>query len=73
MQTLTDKAKEGLTGNQKAIGRLMNLFNKSSFTISRWIEAKDVRLTLSAAYQIVLEETGLGNEEILEDAEIVRA
>lgn len=66
MQTLTTKAVETITGNQRVIGRLMALFNKSSFTINRWIEDKDVRLTTTAAVQIIRDETHLKDKEILE-------
>lgn len=68
MQILTNKAADQIKGNQKAIGRLMTLFNKSSFTIGRWIEDKDVRLGLPASFQIIKEESGLSDKEILEDS-----
>lgn len=67
MKALTNNAIEQMKGNQRLIGRLMALFNKSSFTISRWIEDKDVRLTTSGAMQIISEETGLDESQILEE------
>jgi hypothetical protein len=66
MQTLNTNVVELIKGNQRIIGKMMALFNKSSFTINRWIEDKDVRLTTPGAIQIIKEETGLTNKEILE-------
>jgi hypothetical protein len=67
MKALTNNAVEQIKGNQRLIGRLMALFNKSSFTIARWIEDKDVRLTTPNAIQIINDETGLRINQILED------
>lgn len=66
MQTISNEAAEKIKSNQRAIGRLMALFNKSSFTIVRWIDDKDMRLTMSLALLIIKEETGLSESEILE-------
>jgi hypothetical protein len=66
MQKITNKTVQKLKGNQVAIGRLMALFNRSAFSINRWIEDKDVRLTTPQAIQIISEETGLGEDKILE-------
>jgi hypothetical protein len=65
MTTISNKAAKKLKGNQRAIGRLMVLFNKSSFTIERWIDAKDVRLITPQALEIVKEETDLNEDHIL--------
>lgn len=73
LQTITKKAVTKMTGNQKVIGRLMVLFNKSSKTIERWIEDKDIRLTNNGAVEIIASETGLRISEILEETESVRA
>jgi hypothetical protein len=67
MQTITTKAIELIRGNQKVIGRLMALFNKSSDTINRWIDGNDIRLTTFAALQILREETELTDDQILEE------
>jgi hypothetical protein len=67
LQTITKKAVTKMTGNQKVIGRLMVLFNKSSKTIERWIEDKDIRLTNNGAVEIIASETGLRVSEILEE------
>jgi hypothetical protein len=71
MKALTNNAVEQIKGNQRLIGRLMALFNKSSFTIARWIEDKDVRLTTPNAIQIINDETGLRINQILEDVPAV--
>lgn len=65
MTTISHKAAKKLKGNQKAIGRLMALFNKSSFTIERWIDNKDVRLITPQALEIIKEETDLIEDHIL--------
>ena len=65
MTTISNKAIKKLEGNQKAIGRLMVLFNKSSFTIERWIKNKDVRLTLPNALEIIQEETNIPENNLL--------
>jgi hypothetical protein len=65
MTTISNKAAKKLKGNQRAIGRLMVLFNKSSFTIERWIDAKDVRLITPQALEIVKEETDLNEDHII--------
>lgn len=67
MKALTNNTADQMKGNQRLIGRLMALFNKSSFTIGRWIEDKDVRLTTPGAIDIIKEETGLDESQILED------
>jgi hypothetical protein len=66
MQTITNNAANKIKGNQRVIGQLMALFNKSSFTINRWIEDKDIRLTTPGALKVIREETGLTDEQILE-------
>lgn len=69
MQTLTQIAISQMLGNNRLIGRLMVLFNRSSFAITRWISNKDQRLTSPLALEVIREETGLTNEQILEETE----
>lgn len=66
MQTISNKAVKKMTGNQRLIGRFMVLFNKSSKTIERWIEDRDIRFTTPQAVIIIKEETGLTDSQILE-------
>lgn len=65
--TVTDKAIEGIKGNNKLMGRLMIAFDRGQNTIENWMASKDIRLTTPTAVQIIREETGLTDAEILED------
>lgn len=64
--TVSDKAIAGIKGSNKAIGRLIIAFDRGQNTIENWMRDKDVRLTTPMAVQIIREETGLSDEEILE-------
>ncbi len=66
MSTLTQKAKDKVLGNHKAIGRLMAHFNRHSKTIETWIKSGADELSSPAAIEIIKEETGLIDAEILE-------
>lgn len=63
---LTDKAKEATSGNTRLKNLLALQFNRSVFTIQRWIDEGDVRLTTPSATEIIKEETGLTDKDILE-------
>lgn len=65
--TVTDKAIEGIKGNNKLMGRLMIAFDRGQNTIENWMALKDIRLTTPTAVQIIREETGLTDAEILEE------
>lgn len=65
MVTISNKAQTKLSGNRRAIGKLMVLFNVHSVTIERWIESKDVRLTTPQALEIIKEETELHEDHLL--------
>ena len=71
--TVTDKAIESIKGNNKLIARLMIAFDRGQNTIENWMASKDVRLTTASAVQIIREETGLTDQEILEEGEPVHA
>jgi hypothetical protein len=45
----------------------MIAFDRGQNTIENWMASKDIRLTTPTAVQIIREETGLQNEEILEE------
>lgn len=70
MQTISQKAIDQMLGNNRLIGRLMVLFNRSSFAIARWISNKDTRLASPMVLEIIREETGLNDEQILEETEV---
>lgn len=66
---LTDKAKAAIKENTRLKNRLALEFNCSVFTIQRWIEIGEVRLTAPSSTIIIKEETGLTDAEILEEGE----
>jgi hypothetical protein len=66
MMNISNKALETIRDNNVAKGRLMAAFNRCEATINRWISVNDVRLTTSKALQIISEETGLTESDILE-------
>jgi hypothetical protein len=70
---LTDKAKKAINGNTRLKNRLALEFNCSVFTIKRWIDEGEVRLTAPSATILIKEETGLSDSEILEEDEAVAA
>lgn len=66
MKQVSDKALLLMKKNNVAIGKLMIAFNKGQQTILNWMDSKDVRLTTPTAVEVIREETGLSDEEILE-------
>lgn len=64
---LSNIALEALNENLVAKARLATAFEKkNTVTIERWIEKNDPMLTTVIALQIIREETGLTDEQILE-------
>lgn len=63
---ISDKAIDSIKGNNRLMGRLMIAFNRGQNTIENWMAAKDIRLTTPTAVQIIKEETGLEDSQILE-------
>ena len=64
--TISDRAISSIKSNNKLMGRLMGAFNRGQNTIENWLASKDVRLTTPTAVQIITEEAGLSENEILE-------
>jgi hypothetical protein len=64
---LTDKAKKAISGSTRLKNLLALEFDCSVFTIKRWIDEGEVRLTAPSATIIIKAETGLKDEEILEE------
>lgn len=64
---LTDKAKAAINGSPRLQNLLALEFDCSVFTIKRWIKEGEVRLTAPSATIIIKEETGLTDDEILEE------
>jgi hypothetical protein len=64
---LTKKAIELLKKNQVAKNRLALVLSRSGATINRWLyESDTLILTTAAALEVIREETGLSDDEILE-------
>lgn len=63
---ITQQAIDKIRGNNSAIGRLMQAFDRGQKSIEVWMNNKDIRLTTPTAVQIIQEETGLSEDEILE-------
>jgi hypothetical protein len=63
---LTKKAIDKLKTNKRARARLQLVLDKSEYTINRYIQSNDDELTKVVAMNIIREETGLSDEEILE-------
>lgn len=68
--TISDKAIAAIKNSNLIIGRLMILFDRGQNTIENWMSAKDIRLTTVDAVQIIADESGLSEGEILEDEKI---
>lgn len=62
-----------IRNNKRIKNRLALEMDKSSFTIERWITTNDQSLTLASALKIIKEETGLTDNEILEESEVEKA
>jgi hypothetical protein len=65
MQVITQKTLDLIKTNYKVIGRLVAVFEVHPRTISNWIDKNDVHLTNPTAIDIIKEETGLSESEIL--------
>lgn len=63
---LTNKSLQAIKDNLRCRNRLAYEMNVNPRTIDRWIEGKDIMLTTAKALTIIIEETGLTQEEILE-------
>lgn len=70
MATISQKAIDKCTGNNRVIGALMVHFDRHYETIKRWILAKDECLTTPKVLQVIREETGLTDSEILEEERV---
>lgn len=71
---LTIKAIDAIRNNKRARARLQLDLNKSEFTINRYIADNDIMLTTAQALEVIRQETGLSDDQILEkEPEGVRA
>lgn len=67
---LTDKAKKGILKNTRLKNLLAIEFECSVFTIKRWVDEDEVRLTAPSATAIIKKETGLTDKQILEPEKV---
>ena len=63
---LTEKAKQSINDNVRLKNLLALEFGCSVFTIKRWLDTGEVRLTAPSSTLIIKQETGLTDAEILE-------
>lgn len=63
---LTQKALAEIKQNKRLRNRLALDLDKTAMTIFRWVASNDSNLTRADALQIIREETGLQDHEILE-------
>lgn len=68
---ITEKAVTAIRKNNNCIGQLIIAFNRGQNTIENWMKADDSPLTTPKAVQIIVEETGLAQEEILEESKVI--
>jgi len=65
--TLTERAIEAIKTDSNLRAKLMLVPpGKSEFTINRWVEVNDEKLTMPKYTSVIKEHTGLTEEEILE-------
>lgn len=69
MITISNTAIEVIRKNRDTKMKLALAFKKHYNTIENWINNRDAMLTTPDAVQIISEETGLTQEEILEDGD----
>jgi hypothetical protein len=69
---LTKKALKKLTG-QRTLSRLALALETSEMSIRRYIKSNHPNLTRASALQVIREETGLSDDQILEETESIRA
>jgi hypothetical protein len=67
---LTDKAKKVINKNTRLKNLLAIEFECSVFTIKRWMDDDDARLTAPTATAIIMKETGLKYKEVLEPIKV---
>lgn len=63
---VSKKVLEAIRKNNKIIGLLMGAFDVHFRTIENWIENNDIRLTTPLATRIIIDETGIPENEIFE-------
>jgi hypothetical protein len=67
---LTRKAKTAINKNTRLKNLLALEFDCSVFTIKRWVDEDEVRLTAPSSTTIIKKETGLSDSQILESEKV---
>lgn len=71
MTTISNMALLVIRGDRRVKGLLAIHFRKHYNTIENWIKNRDAMLTTPDAVKVISEETGLTQEQILEESEIM--
>jgi len=64
---LTETALQLIKANHKLRSRLAIASGRTEYTIVRWVDNNDDNLTKAALLQVIREETGLTDQEILKE------
>lgn len=62
---ISKKAIGLLKKNEEAKGRIAGATNRTGYTVNRWIYENDIMLTTAVVLDIIRDETGLTDDEIL--------
>ena len=68
---LTKEALDAIRNNSDLRAKLMLVDSKSEYTIKRWIEDNDSKLTMPMYTNVIAEHTGLVLEQILETEKVL--
>jgi len=63
--TISEAAKAKILNDVKVRAALMVAFNMGEKSVFNWVEKGDIRLTTKTAIKVLMETTGLTEEEIL--------
>lgn len=64
---ISEKAITAIKSTSRVKAKLMLAFERDSRTVEFWFKKNSPMLTTAAALKIIMEETGLNQDEILED------
>lgn len=67
LMQLSSKAIDAIKSNTRAKTRLALVNDCSVFTIDRWLSTNNIDLTRAGSLQVIREETGLTDSEVLEE------
>jgi hypothetical protein len=70
MTKISDRVVQKIRRDKRIIGRMIIVYGKSYQTIINWMDTRSPMLTTPDAVKIISEETGLSENEILDEPEI---